>query len=60
MKKTLLFAAMATLLAVSCSMEDEVTGRSGLGNADKEKRVFFATTESTASPETIARPVTVA
>lgn len=52
MKKTLLFAAMATLLAVSCSMEDEVTGRSGLGNADKEKRVFFATTESTASPET--------
>lgn len=49
MKKILLFAATVLLLAVSCSMEDEVTGRSESG--DKEKTVFYATTEGMASPE---------
>lgn len=40
------------LLAVSCSTEDEVTERSGKGKANKEKTVFYATTETPASPET--------
>ena len=51
MKKILLFAATVMLLAVSCSMEDEVTGRSESGIADKEKIVFHAITEGVPSPE---------
>lgn len=48
--KRMLLAAAGLLLAVSCNKGDELASRTG--NADKEKTVFYATTEGAVLPST--------